>query len=303
MKKAGNSAVDDDTRAHMLTINRQQKDFYESRFDASRAGTRHQERAANTTTNWWSALRHTVMQLRAQTGTDAQLEELHRTWLTPELPGAHVLDLGCFSGNPLSLWIAERAERYTGVDLSEQAIAELNDKLTERGLAPHAQAVAQDFLANDYPDHSFDLVYARSVLHHFQDISVVLREIQRVLRPGGLVITFDPLATEPFNRFARAVYRPFQTDRSWEWPFTRKTLYTIVKSFTVEAISGYGGMSKSAYPFLAFPPTQRVGQRVSRWATAYDARHTNHLGLPLYLCWGVTFRLRYQGFSRSPDPS
>jgi len=81
------------------------------------------------------------------------------------LKDAYVLDLGCFAGNDLSLWIAENCADYTGIDLSEQAIKVLNAKLRERGLI-HARGCAQNFLANSYPDNHFDLVYAYSVLHN-----------------------------------------------------------------------------------------------------------------------------------------
>jgi len=40
---------------------------------------------------------------------------------------AKVLDLGCGTGNPLSLWLAERAKEYVAIDLSESRIEILSD--------------------------------------------------------------------------------------------------------------------------------------------------------------------------------
>lgn len=118
-----------DARSHMLQVNARQKAFYESRFDAFQAGTPHHERAANVSTNLWSRMRRRLIGMRQASSVDSYLLALHQEWLAAVLPGARVLDLGCFSGNPLSFWIAERCADYTGIDLSEQAIAQLNAQL------------------------------------------------------------------------------------------------------------------------------------------------------------------------------
>lgn len=49
----------------------------------------------------------------------------------------------------------------------------------------------RDALATGYPDGSFDTVAVANSLHHFADPATVLREMLRVLRPGGRVIVFE----------------------------------------------------------------------------------------------------------------
>jgi 2-polyprenyl-3-methyl-5-hydroxy-6-metoxy-1,4-benzoquinol methylase len=281
---------DKNSRQKMLQINIGQKDFYESRFEARAVGKPTEERAANLPTNVWTWIRHRVKDMRKSSGVDENLYALHREWMST-LKDACVLDLGCFTGNPLSLWIAENCADYTGIDLSEQAIAVLNAKLRERQLI-HAHGYAQDFLANSYPDNHFDFVYAFSVLHHFEDISVILAELHRVLRPGGMVISVDPLMTEPLNRLVRMLYRPLQTDRAWEWPFDRETFRLLKRYFEIADMQGFIGMVKLGFPFQMIPGLGGLGRTIGRWGLKFDNKYARQLGSPFFLCWQATLYLR-----------
>jgi ubiquinone/menaquinone biosynthesis C-methylase UbiE len=274
----------------MLETNVRQRNFYESRFEAVAAGNGQAERAANRPTRAWTRLRRRLQRLKSAAGVYAELRQLHRTWLG-DLRHARVLDLGCFTGNPLTLWLAESAAEYVGVDLSESAIAELNRKLSEKRLSS-ARAVAMDFLANDWPDGHFDVVYAHSVLHHFANIEAALAELCRVVKPGGIIITLDPLSTDPLNRIARAAYRPFQTDRDWEFPFTGATLRAFERYFQIEAVQGLEGAVKLAYPLLLVPVLEPIGLAVASRLRSWDFRNARSFGVRLNLCWHITMKLR-----------
>lgn len=56
-----------------------------------------------------------------------QTYDLHKAWFG-DLSGKKVLDLGCFAGNHLSVYLAQNAREYIGVDLSEAGILKLNKK-------------------------------------------------------------------------------------------------------------------------------------------------------------------------------
>jgi len=251
--------------------NAAQRAYYESRFVA-RGGS---EQAASTATNAWTRLRRLVQSYDQRLGINDTLIRLHKEWCG-DLTGRRVLDLGCFSGNPLSVWLAENAGEYLGVDLSDSAVAELNDKLAH---LPHAQAVAGDILDGDYG--TFDVIYARSVLHHFQDPVILAAAITQLLNPGGVLVGMDPMQTEPVNRLARLMYRPVQTDRAWEWPLTRWFFTAFQVHFELDRVQGWRGFSK-------------LGRR--GWQL--DQRLANRKGLALWLCWNVTYRM-----SRRRSPS
>ena len=277
-------------RLRMLQLNVRQKDFYESRFDAQQVDRMEPERAANAVTNTWSRLRSKLVDLRRATGVEGELYELHQEWMS-DIKDARVLDLGCFAGNHLSLWIAENCADYTGTDLSEQATAILEAELRSRDL-PNARAYAEDFLDNQYPDNHFDLIYAYSVLHHFKNMTVLLEEMHRVLKPGGQIISFDPMMTEPTNRLARRFYRPLQSDRDWEWPFTHSTFPLLSRYFEFVDMRGLLGMVKLGFPFQLVPGLESVGRKIGLAGVAFDQKMARRPNLPFFMCWQVTLRLR-----------
>jgi SAM-dependent methyltransferase len=100
----------------------------------------------------------------------------------PTARGLKVLEIGCGLGTD-GAQFAQAGADYTGVDLTEAAV-ELARKRFElfdlRGTFETADAENLDF-ANE----SFDLVYSHGVLHHTPDTGKSIREIHRVLRPGG----------------------------------------------------------------------------------------------------------------------
>lgn len=111
--------------------------------------------------------------------------------LLPPVAGRSVLDAGCGSG-PLAAWLAGQGARVTGIDASARMI-ELADA---RGLPRASFSVAdlRDPLA--FADGAFDIVVASLVLHYLRDWVPPLRELRRVLRPGGALVlsTHHPAA-------------------------------------------------------------------------------------------------------------
>lgn len=104
--------------------------------------------------------------------------------------------------------------------MSETAIIELNQKLRENNF-DNAKAIVCDILSEDFKEKDFDIIYAKSVFHHFEHIDVFLKRVHSLLKPGAKVITFNPLQNSLLVLMARSAYRPFQSDRHWEWPFTK----------------------------------------------------------------------------------
>jgi SAM-dependent methyltransferase len=120
-----------------------------------------------------------------------ELVEAHRyqkEWHIPEAAdfagsrGARVLEIGCGLGTDGAQFARAGAD-YTGVDLTEAAI-DLARKRFQLFDLPGEFRIA-DAENLDFADESFDLVYSHGVLHHTPDTARAIREIHRVLRPGG----------------------------------------------------------------------------------------------------------------------
>jgi len=94
-----------------------------------------------------------------------------------------ILDVGCGTGANL-LMLSQYGDAE-GVDVSEDALAFCR----ERGLDKVRLGAAEEL---PYEDGTFDLVTALDVVEHLDDDLAGLREMRRVLRPGGRVLLFVP---------------------------------------------------------------------------------------------------------------
>jgi ubiquinone/menaquinone biosynthesis C-methylase UbiE len=96
--------------------------------------------------------------------------------------GARLLEVGCGMGTDL-LQFARGGACCTGVDLTPRSIEITRHRFRLYG-------AGGDFMISDgerlpFWDESFDVVYSNGVLHHTPDTAGAIREVHRVLRPGG----------------------------------------------------------------------------------------------------------------------
>ena len=109
--------------------------------------------------------------------------------------GERLLDLGCWKGAFLAK--VARAERYrqlVGVDLVDEGV----DAACARGFDARVVDLNADPLP--FPDAHFDGVAHLAVLEHVFDPYAVIREVHRVLRPGGEFVIAVPNAASLTNR-------------------------------------------------------------------------------------------------------
>ena len=112
--------------------------------------------------------------------------------------GGSVLDAGC-GGGGMPLSFAEEARQVVGIDLAPR-FADAGHKLAaEHGLR-NLHFTRADGQALPFPDASFDMVLSHAVIEHVADAALYLRELARVLKPGGAMY----LSTAPYLSFAGA---------------------------------------------------------------------------------------------------
>jgi ubiquinone/menaquinone biosynthesis C-methylase UbiE len=115
-------------------------------------------------------------------------------------PAGQAADLGCGPGH-LVIELARAAPglQVTGIDLSDEMLAEAERRARRAGLADRIAFKKGDVAHIPVPDGSLDLVVSTLSLHHWRDPVAVLDEIARVLRspepgegrPGGAFLVFD----------------------------------------------------------------------------------------------------------------
>lgn len=100
----------------------------------------------------------------------------------PRYRGKRVLEIGCGMGCMASNWARHGAE-IAAIDLNPVAVAQTRRRFEVFGLKGEVREA--DAEALPFSDGSFDYVYSWGVLHHTPGIRQAVREIHRVLRPGG----------------------------------------------------------------------------------------------------------------------
>jgi len=123
-----------------------------------------------------------------------ELVEQHRyekEWHIPAAAGfsqtkdLRVLEIGCGLGTD-GAQFAQAGADYTGVDLTNAAVDLAQKRFELFDLQGTFQTADAEKL--DFADNSFDLVYSHGVLHHTPDTAGAIREVHRVLKPGGRAI-------------------------------------------------------------------------------------------------------------------
>jgi malonyl-CoA O-methyltransferase len=116
------------------------------------------------------------------------LEKLEYTRLSPRL----ILDAGVGTGEAVApLMQRYKKSRLVALDLSERM---LSRALTHGGLMRKPELVCADIEQLPFCENSFDLVFSSLTLQWCNDLPATMRELLRVLRPGGLLMfaTFGP---------------------------------------------------------------------------------------------------------------
>jgi tellurite methyltransferase len=114
-------------------------------------------------------------------------------WADSLPAGGFVLDVGCGVGRHV-VYLGGRGFRMAGVDISPTGIQKTQEACAERQI--EFEGYVSNINTLKWPDATFDAALSTSTIHHFlrAGIEQTLREIRRVLKPGGLLLV-DFLST------------------------------------------------------------------------------------------------------------
>jgi ubiquinone/menaquinone biosynthesis C-methylase UbiE len=107
-------------------------------------------------------------------------------------PTGVVLDVGCGPGH-LALTLARRAPGLSvrGVDISADMVQRASENAAEAGLTGRVRFDLSERTRLPYESGSVDLAVTTLSMHHWDDVAGMLRELARVVRPGGQIWIYD----------------------------------------------------------------------------------------------------------------
>ena len=159
--------------------------------------------------------------------------------------GKKVLEVGVGAGTDHLQWARAGAQCF-GVDLTQAAIDTTRARFAMYGFTSELQRLDAEELP--FPDASFDIVYSWGVIHHSEKPEVIIKEILRVLKPGGHFVGMlygrrSPLVFKFWVKHALLKGRPWKSFADVVWD---KVESVGTKSYTVSELrSMFSGFSQT----------------------------------------------------------
>lgn len=157
----------------------------------------------------------------------------------------NVLEVGCGEGRGID-WMIDKAASFTALDKIDEALVKLRKKY------PNANFIAGNIPPFQAPSDAYDVVVSFQVIEHIQDDAAYLKEIFRVLKPGGIALITTP------NRPMSLTRNPWH-----EREYTGAELLALAKTIFPKAIMrGITGNDK----VIAYHEQNRQSvKRFTRW--------------------------------------
>ena len=116
--------------------------------------------------------------------TTKRLEVIFNELLPKKIKGKKLLDAGCGTGWA-SAWAAERGAKVTSMDVGDKLLKEVAKKCKSK-------RVKGSILEMPFRTNSFDIVVSTEVIEHVEDPQKAIKEMFRVLKPGGVLALTTP---------------------------------------------------------------------------------------------------------------
>jgi cyclopropane fatty-acyl-phospholipid synthase-like methyltransferase len=111
----------------------------------------------------------------------------------------HLLDVGCGLGRPALRIARETGCAVTGITISQKQVTEANQRATAAGLGERVRFQLANAMELPLVNEMYDAAWALESLLHMPDREQVLREMRRVVMPGGRIAISDMILRSPMT--------------------------------------------------------------------------------------------------------
>lgn len=151
----------------------------------------------------------------AASGTPSFVSEFLEAWTKVPRAAAvgpyRILDVGAGTARiPIALCRSRADLEIVAVD--RRAAHKASERVYEAGLESRISLIRADGQALPFRDAMFDAVISNGLVHHLTDPVAVLREMRRVLCPGGLLLVRDSLRLSDADSITRVLSRSADAD-------------------------------------------------------------------------------------------
>ncbi|RLN19409.1 24-methylenesterol C-methyltransferase 2 [Panicum miliaceum] len=114
-------------------------------------------------------------------------------------PGHRLLDVGCGVGGPMRAIAAHSGSNVVGITINDYQVNRARAHNRKAGLDSRCEVVCGNFLSMPFPDASFDGAYSIEATCHAPRLQDVYGEVFRVLKPGGLYVSYEWVTTSLYR--------------------------------------------------------------------------------------------------------
>ncbi len=189
-------------------------------------------------------------------GVSAQYREEHLDNLLGDVKNIKLLDLGAGNGW-YTLRMLEKGANVCAIDISPKSIEKIDEDAAEYKEKGMYCGYVMDATNMTFDDNTFDVVVGHGILHHLLNYDKTIKEILRVLKPGGHAYFYEPLGMNPLVNLYRHITPKARTEN--EKPLDKNDIRLIKSINPLSKFTYFEMLSLLSKPFIVLKAKKLAG--------------------------------------------